>query len=61
MGAPKSAVTKATAKIREEAQDLDLRRQEQIANQVKVIDRLLAENESLKAENAVLRAEQSGT
>lgn len=42
MAKPKSAVTKATEKIVEEARLMDLRRQAQIDNQTKIIDRLLA-------------------
>jgi hypothetical protein len=60
MSAPKSAVTKATEKIMTEAQDLDLRRQEQIANQVEVINRLMAENASLKAEISHLQSSRVG-
>jgi len=41
MGAPKSAVTKATERIREEAQQMDLRRQAQVQRQVEIIDRLM--------------------
>lgn len=70
MGAPKSAVTKATQRIREEAQALDERRQRQIANQVEIIDRLMdgatyddvmqglvEKLSTVEAENARLRAE----
>ena len=41
----------------DEAQELDLRRQAQIANQVKIITRLREENELLQAENDRLKAE----
>jgi cell division protein FtsB len=60
MSAPKSAVTKAVAEVAEKAQDLDLRRQEQIANQVEVINRLMAENASLKAEISHLQSSRVG-
>lgn len=41
MGAPKSAVTKAIARMHDEAQAQDLRRQKQITNQIEIIDRLM--------------------
>lgn len=41
MSAPKSAVSKAVNEVREAAQELDLRRQKQIANQAAIIDRLM--------------------
>lgn len=41
MGRPKSAVSKATEKIIEAARLTDLRRQAQVDNQVKIINRLL--------------------
>jgi hypothetical protein len=41
VSAPKSAVTKAIAEERQRAQEIDNRRQKQIANQVEIIDRLM--------------------
>jgi len=41
MGRPKSAVTKATEELLQQAQDLDRRRQAQLDNQVRIINRLM--------------------
>ncbi len=53
MGSPKSTaktVREAVAEERRKAQEVDDRRQTQIARQVKIIDRLTAENSALRAE-----------
>lgn len=73
MAAKKSAVTQAVRKIQDEAQELDLRRQAQITNQIEIIDRLmdgasydqvmqgLVEKVArLEAEISLLRAEGKG-
>lgn len=58
MSAPKSAVNRAKKELQEAADALDMRRQQQITNQVATIDRLMKENEALREENARLRASQ---
>lgn len=59
MAAKTSAVTRAVREERIRAQEIDDRRQTQIANQIETIDRLMERLADAEAEISRLRAEQS--